>query len=180
MIKSFFVEGLGTSNNKFNGMHKAVVGKYKTAAENRVKRALAGKNFGACSSPVFISFFSVVGGNEEECFEGVKIKGQVRKKYTASKNGYDCDNVTIYTKMLQDQFRYNSIIKDDNAAFLKGVYFPTYHKDRDLTSGFIVVIEDIEDSNIPDLKKHFKEFEKILKEQKEKHKWRLILTTQKN
>lgn len=170
MIKSFFIEGLGTSNNKFVGMHSAVIGKYKAEASDRVLKAIKSFDLTTSDKQVFISYFPVVGGNEEKCFEGVKISGQTRKKYTGKKNGYDADNVTIYTKMIQDKLKNTGIIKEDNQASLKGVYFHTYHKDRLLTSGFIIVIEEIEDNDLPDLKQHLKEFKRRLKEQEVLHK----------
>lgn len=173
MIISLFVEHLGVSQNTL----KSLSGKrtkrgywnpetaYKDHYKLKVKEGLDAYGITELQlDPVWISYFPVIGGEPEQDIHG--------KKLFVKKKGFDVDNYSGMTKMIQDKLNkdYNVILQDD-PNHLVGVCFNKHHLDKLIkVNGYIIVIEQLSDKEqIPNLKKHRDEFEKILKKVKVKH-----------
>lgn len=170
-IISLFVEHLGVSQNTL----KSLTGKrtkkgywnpetaYKDHYKVKVKEGIdlfciTDLNL----DPVWISYFPILGGEPEQDIHG-------SKKFV-KKKGFDVDNYSGMTKMIQDKLNkdYNVILKDD-PTHLVGVCFNKHHKDKSLkVNGYIIVIEQLTDiEQLPDLQNHKEIFKTTLIKVKE-------------
>lgn len=172
-IVSLFVEHLGVSQNTLKSLSGKRTKKgywnpetvYKDYYLHRVEQAVLENNLKDLQlDPVWISYFPVIGSEPEQELHG--------KKKFVKKQGYDVDNYSGMTKMIQDKLNkdFNVIHKDDPEN-LVGICFNKHHLDKLIKiNGYIIVIEQlIHVDEMPNLKKHKEEFNKVLKNVKVKY-----------
>ena len=108
-------------------------------------------------SPCFISWFPIINST------GIEYDHYKRKE--VQRTGYDVDNYYGHTKMIQDCIKDLKIFSGDGEKHIKATFTQRHTKADIKTNGYVIVIEqDLNNNDVPDLKLHRKMCDTLIKE----------------